>query len=453
MNTDVTHDETYAEAVVSSTETNGPVHRATRRGWRSLGRGLLFSALALWEVLLLCWVLVCVSLTVIGIGLVLLPPALAAVRRDARRQRRLARELSGLPVTENYLPDPPPTSGWLAGMRREVARAADPSTWKDLFWHLVNPVVGLAIGIVPAALLAHGIFGMLMPLLWGPVVSGWENSWYGFLPLNSPSDAALACAFGVVNVVLAVVIAPGFVRLHGRWVGAVLSTQSRDQLQARVEHLARSRSDAVTHEANEIRRIERDLHDGAQARLVAMGMTLNTAERLIDDNPEAARAMLQEAKASSSAVLTELRELVRGIHPPVLADRGLVDALRARGLQAPLPVTVESDLPGRPMPAIESAVYFAVSELLANVAKHAGASRVALAVTHRDGLLRVKVVDDGRGGASLESPGSGLRGIEQRLAAFDGDLLVHSPAGGPSTMTVLVPCVLTPTASGHDPLA
>ncbi|MDN5764839.1 MAG: histidine kinase [Humibacillus sp.] len=175
-----------------------------------------------------------------------------------------------------------------------------------------------------------------------------------------------------------------------------------------------------------------------------MGMTLSAAERLMDHNPDAARAMVQEAKESSRAVLTELRDLVRGIHPPVLADRGLVDAVRSLALQSPLPVTVESDLVGRPTPPIESAVYFAVSELLTNAAKHSGATSVAATMTHDHGMLRVTVEDDGDGGASLEKDGTGLQGIERRLAAFDGDLLVNSPENGPTTMTIAIPCRVTP---------
>lgn len=432
----MTFDNVNPEAMVVS-----PRSEPISAGIEALRRALWLTALAMWEALLILWLCLSICLVVVGVGLWLVPPTLDAIRAQARRQRRLAWELSGVRVTENYLPDRA-GGGSLAGLRREYARAGDPSTWKDLLWHVVDPFVGAALAIAPVALLLHGVFGLLMPLLWAPVVSSWENSWYGFIPIDTFADTILACALGAVSVVLAVLIAPFFVRLHSRWVEAVLSTQSREELQARVQYLSRSRSDAVDHEASEIRRIERDLHDGAQSRLVAMGMTLNAAERLMDHHPEAARAMVQEAKESSSAVLTELRDLVRGIHPPVLADRGLADAVRSRALQSPLSVTVESDLVGRPSPPIESAVYFAVSELLTNAAKHSGASAVTVTMTHDSGVLRVTVQDDGRGGASLEKDGTGLQGIERRLAAFDGDLLVHSPENGPTTMTVVIPYAL-----------
>nr|WP_284294997.1 histidine kinase [Luteimicrobium album] len=183
--------------------------------------------------------------------------------------------------------------------------------------------------------------------------------------------------------------------------------------------------------------MERDLHDGAQARIVAMGMNLTAAERLMETDPEAARAMLAEAKASSSAALQELRDLVRGIHPPVLADRGLVDAVRTIALEAPLPVEVASTLEGLvPMP-VESAVYFAVSELLANVAKHARATRATVDVS-RPGPLVVVVSDDGAGGAAA-AEGSGLAGIARRLGAFDGSLTLESPADGGTVATIRVP--------------
>jgi signal transduction histidine kinase len=234
------------------------------------------------------------------------------------------------------------------------------------------------------------------------------------------------------------------------------TTQARqDALAHRVARLTESRADAVDTQAAELRRIERDLHDGAQARLVAMGMNLGAAEALLDLHPEAARALLIEARESSAKALTELRELVRGIHPPVLADRGLGDAVRALALDSPLPVSVTADLPGRLEPAVESAAYFAISELLTNVAKHAHAHTVRIDLWYRDRRLRVTCADDGQGGAvvgpsdavpgqvagaRVRSGGSGLAGIERRIGTFDGIMAVHSPAGGPTTVTLEIPC-------------
>ncbi|WP_223304938.1 sensor histidine kinase [Cellulomonas sp. B6] len=420
----------------------GPPARRAARPLTSLGRATALAGLAVWEALVVLWLALTVTLLVVGVGVLLVPSALDLVRADARRQRALALGFSGVRVTEDYLPLPPEAErhGLGPAWRRTHAMLGDRATWRDLLWHVVNPVVGLAIALLPLVAVLHGVWGIVLLGMWRPVVSAWENSWYLFVPLSGQGSAVLAAVLGVVEIVVGLLLAGPMVRTHARWVRAVLGDDER-RLRRRVEHLAQSRTDVVDHEANELRRIERDLHDGAQARLVAMGMTLSAAERVLDENPDAARAMLQEARQTSVAALTELRELVRGIHPPVLADRGLVDAIRARALESPLHVEVRSTIAGRPLPPLESAVYFAVSELLANVGKHAEASSVEIDVTQDDGMLRVNVRDDGRGGADA-ARGTGLRGIERRLAAFDGFLVVHSPEGGPTDIGITVPCRL-----------
>jgi signal transduction histidine kinase len=166
-----------------------------------------------------------------------------------------------------------------------------------------------------------------------------------------------------------------------------------------VQTLTRTRSDAVDTAAAELRRIERDLHDGAQARMVAVGMSLQAAERLFATNPEAALALVSEAKASSSRALTELRDLVRGIYPPVLADRGLGDAIQALALDTPLPTVVDVDLPEQVDLPVASAIYFSVAEALANATKHAHARSVRIVLSQAAGMLRAEVTDDGAGGA------------------------------------------------------
>jgi len=214
------------------------------------------------------------------------------------------------------------------------------------------------------------------------------------------------------------------------------------ELTGRVQRLAETRTAAVDGAAAELRRVERDLHDGAQARLVAVGMNLRAAERLIPASPQAALALVAEARETSSRALADLRDLVRGIHPPVLADRGLGDAVRALALDAPVKTSLDIDLPGRPDGPVESAAYFAIAEILANAVKHAGAHAVEIRIRHSEGMLRITVTDDGTGGAD-PAMGSGLRGIERRLDAFDGILAVSSPAGGPTIVVVEVPCALS----------
>jgi len=203
-----------------------------------------------------------------------------------------------------------------------------------------------------------------------------------------------------------------------------------------------TRAAAVDAAAAELRRLERDLHDGAQARLVALGINLRAAERLIRTSPDDAATLVAECRETSAQALAELRNLVRGIYPPVLADRGLGDAVRALALDCPVPVVTEVSLPGRPPAPVESAMYFAVAEVLNNIAKHADASCALVRVHYSDGMLGAEITDDGNGGADAGN-GTGLAGIEQRLSAFDGILAVNSPVGGPTIVVIEVPCALS----------
>ncbi|GAA3291231.1 hypothetical protein GCM10020218_063540 [Dactylosporangium vinaceum] len=203
-----------------------------------------------------------------------------------------------------------------------------------------------------------------------------------------------------------------------------------------------TRADAVDAQAAELRRIERDLHDGVQARLVSLSMIIGLADELLDRNPAGTRKLLLEARESSSAALVELRHLVRGIHPPVLAERGLAGAVRALAIGLPVEISVEVDLPGRPDLPVESAAYFAVAETLTNLVRHSRARHGSVVLRHAAGLLTIVVTDDGRGGAD-PAAGSGLRGIERRLAAFDGTLELSSPPSGPTVITMELPCALS----------
>jgi signal transduction histidine kinase len=208
-----------------------------------------------------------------------------------------------------------------------------------------------------------------------------------------------------------------------------------------VQRLTETREHAVDAAAAELRRIERDLHDGAQARLVALGMNLRAVERVLPTSPNAALALVAEARETSVRALNELRDLIRGICPPVLADRGLGHAVQALALDTPLPITLEIDLPGRLTPPVESACYFAIAEALANAVKHANARTAQIRIQHSAGLLRIEVSDDGIGGAD-PALGTGLLGVERRLGTFDGILAVNSPPGGPTMIVMEVPCAL-----------
>jgi signal transduction histidine kinase len=207
----------------------------------------------------------------------------------------------------------------------------------------------------------------------------------------------------------------------------------------RIDELETSRAGAVSAGETELRRIERDLHDGAQARLIALGMNIGMAEEKLASDPEGARALLVEARTGAREALEELRDLARGIHPPILTDRGLESAITALAGHAPVPVFLAVDIPERPAPAVESAAYFVVAEALANAIKYASATRISITVRDVDGVLIAEVVDDGRGGA--DTAGEGFTGLRQRVAALDGTLRVESPEGGPTTVRAELPCV------------
>jgi signal transduction histidine kinase len=208
--------------------------------------------------------------------------------------------------------------------------------------------------------------------------------------------------------------------------------------EARVEELTQSRAGAVEASESQLRRIERDLHDGAQARLVALGMNLGLAEQQLTKDPEKAQEHLAEARASAAAALQELRDLARGIHPPILSDRGLDAAIRALTDHAGVPVSVDVELADRPPETVETAAYFVVAEGLANALKHAEASRIDVNVHERENAVVVRVLDDGHGGAA-EAAG-GLHGLRQRVEALDGSLRIASPDGGPTVIEAVLPC-------------
>jgi signal transduction histidine kinase len=218
----------------------------------------------------------------------------------------------------------------------------------------------------------------------------------------------------------------------------VRRSQRRDRLARRVETLVTTRARAVEEQDAELRRIERDLHDGAQARLVALGLNLGMAEEKLRSDPESAAKLVAEARAGVAEAIRELRDLSRGIYPPVLADRGIGAALETLADRSPLPTTVSVDLDERPPAAAETTAYFVAAESLANAAKHSGAGSIEISVACRDGGLEVAITDDGKGGADVS--GSGLVGLRRRVEALDGTLTVASPQGGPTTIRAEIPC-------------
>src|ERR1700749_1613107 len=226
------------------------------------------------------------------------------------------------------------------------------------------------------------------------------------------------------------------------WLARSQSGVREQEVAQQVDVLTRTRRAALNIQAAELQRIERDLHDGAQARLVSLAMSLGLAESLLASKPNELPGLLTEARSTTLAALDDLRTLMRGIQPPVLADRGLEGAIRALALDVAVPVTVTGTLPGRPPVPVESAVYFTAAECLANVVKHSGATSAWVGLRYGNGLLSVAVGDNGRGGARLDG-GTGLQGVARRLESFDGTLELSSPPGGPTTATMEVPCELS----------
>ena len=414
------------------------------RLWTVPLRGLRLYFLSWWEIALCIMQITAISFFSLGIGIFMLPKVTEWVRRTAAYRRELARTWTGTAIAEPYLPRPEFQAGVMGRIEHCQWIFRDRATWRDLLWLLVDPVIGAPLALMPATLLFYGAEGIALFFLWNPLTHIGYQDWYTFVHVHGDTASRhwALIPLGLAIGLLGALTGPWFLRVHAAWTRALLTPTQASvaaKLARRVQHLTETRHDAVDTQAAELRRIERDLHDGAQARLVAMGMNLGAIEELLEKNPVAARALVVETRDASARALTELRDLVRGIHPPVLADRGLGDAVRALALDSALNVEVSVDLPGRQPAPIESAAYFAVSEVLTNAAKHSGARHVWIEVRQADGVLRLIVTDDGAGGADA-AQGTGLRGIERRLATFDGILALSSPIGGPTIVTMELPC-------------
>ncbi|MGF6888608.1 signal transduction histidine kinase [Nocardia sp. GAS34] len=375
-------------------------------------------------------VVVGAALMVVGVGRYVFPSAVSLLRTVADAARRLAGRI-GVDIERPY--------GEETGA---VALLKARTTWRDVAWAVLDPIIGTWASALALGMLLFGVYGAaVQPWVWqANARAGGANS-YGVIRVTSTFTALAAIPVGLALIALGLFIGPKVLRVRARWARKLLGPSRTTRLEQRVETLVETRADSVDAQAAELRRIERDLHDGAQARLVALGMGLGNAERLFDQDPEAARQLVTVARETSSKALDELRHLVRGVHPPVLADRGLTDAIRALALDSLLDAEVSSELIGRLAPPVESAVYFAVAELLTNIGKHAGAATVHVALHHRNGVLNCDVTDDGDGGAD-PAEGTGLQGIRSRLAAFDGTITIDSPIGGPTRVHLEVPCAI-----------
>ncbi|GGL13900.1 sensor histidine kinase [Mangrovihabitans endophyticus] len=410
-----------------------------RYGVRAVLLGLLAIPLGVLNLPLLVLFLVALLLGPVPlVGVPMTQVVMVLVRARADLERRLAARWN-VPITRPYAPAP--TGAVPGGWKRYRWLLADPATWRDVAWLLPGAISGIVFGVLSLGLCAYGVQGIILLPLWLYLGTGWYG--YGiYWPLHSVGEGLLSFPQGALILAAGLFAAPWLQWLNARFARLFLAPTRAAELRLRVTELTVTRADSVDAQAAELRRIERDLHDGAQARLVSLGMAIGLAEEVVERDPAAARKLLAEARESSTTALVELRHLVRGIHPPVLAERGLDGAVRALALHLPVPTTVDSDLAGRAETPVESAAYFAVAEALANMSRHSGARRAWVVMRHAAGMLTVVVGDDGRGGADPDR-GTGLRGITRRLAVFDGTMTLSSPRGGPTVVTMEMPCALS----------
>ncbi|AVV44233.1 sensor histidine kinase [Streptomyces sp. P3] len=381
--------------------------RTIRQAARATLHLLVAAALAFGLYLFITVLLITAVGTVVVVGAWMLPETVLLIRRIAGAKRALTAAWTGRHIPEAYRP--------ITGTLRERLRIAvhDPGTFLDLRWMAASYVYGallcVALPLWPLGLVVDGVW----------------------------------CGLGRRGAVVLPLITR-LADLEARWSQALLKPSPRALLAARVEELAATRADAIAAHGAELRRIERDLHDGAQARLVALSMRIGLAKRAYGHDPEAARKLLDDAQEQAEEALTELRQVVRGIHPPILTDRGLVGAVRALAAGSGLEVTVRVDGgleegPRAPA-AVEAAAYFAVAEALTNAAKHSGSRRATVQLERVPRGLRAVIRDEGLGGAD-ENSGTGLLGVRRRVAAMDGEVTVTSPKGGPTMIAVELPCV------------
>ncbi|WP_236795303.1 sensor histidine kinase [Amycolatopsis sp. GM8] len=341
-------------------------------------------------ILIVTGIAVGIGTVVIWVGIPILIATTSIVRGSGNLERRFVRGMldTPLPPVERA-----PVEGGL--VRRWRYRMVDPTTWRDLGYVLVT---------------------FPLSVLEGPI--------------------------GIASIVLlpiAIWVAPWIGWLHGSMALALLGPNRAKRLEIKAQHLQASRARGVDAAEAERRRIERDLHDGAQQRLVSVAMSLGRAKNKLDKDPEAVRALIDEAHLDAKLAVSELRDLARGIYPAVLGDRGLDAALSAQAAKSPIHVDVAVDVEPRPPAAVETIAYFIVGETLTNVAKHSGATEAGVKVWRTEDKVVVEITDNGHGGAEVR-PGGGLAGLADRAATIDGVITVVSPDGGPTIIRADLPC-------------
>ncbi|CAL9497885.1 hypothetical protein SUDANB58_03388 [Streptomyces sp. enrichment culture] len=409
------------------------------RAWREFGYVLLGLPAG---VVLFTYAVTMVSLgaglLVTFLGIPVLAAALAGCRGFGAMERARARGLLGLRVAD---PEPLRVRGngvmaWTGAVLKSG------TSWRALLyallrfpWAVFSFVVAVTLWVWGWAMLTYPLWFWVFPMYAGQGGLQLYGDESHRIYLDNPFEITVTALVGLLSVLVTPWIVRALTMVDRVLVHGLLGPS---RLVERVVELESDRGVVVDTAAADLRRIERDLHDGAQARLVNLAMDLGLAKEKLKEDPRAAARMVDEAHGEVKTALRELRDLARGIHPAVLTDRGLDAALSSVASRCTVPVRVEVDLTERPAPAIEGIAYFTVSELLQNVSKHARATSAAVEVWQVDNRLMLQVVDDGVGGAA-PSPGSGLAGLAERLDAVDGILVVDSPAGGPTRVTAELP--------------
>jgi signal transduction histidine kinase len=378
-----------------------------------------------------------VATAVIWVGIPVLAITMWLWRGMATVQRRLGR-LVGTPIDMPYRPLP--DGGWLKRWRR---RATDRATWRDLLWFLpVAPVLSLFWFLVNVVLWGNGLL-LSTAWIWYRWLKRSDQQFTDFgdwrLVVHTTQQGLVWVPAGVAALILGYFVTRGTAKAHAITARALLGPTRQAEVYARTETLVETRARAVSAAEEERRRIERDLHDSTQQQLVSLAMDLGRAREKLATDPAGAEQLLAKAHEESKRAISDLRDLVRGIHPAVLTDRGLDAALSALAGRSPVPVEVQSKLVDRVGEQAEAVAYFVVAEALTNIAKHAGATRAWVRLEQLGRHLIVEIRDDGRGGA-VATKGGGLAGLKDRAAAIDGTVEINSPPGAGTLIRLELPC-------------
>jgi signal transduction histidine kinase len=369
------------------------------------------------------------AITLIGIPVLI--GTMWAWRWLAELERRLIGRLLGNQIPSPYRPDPPEARWW----RRVAARLADPATWKDLAFLLLQLPLGIVSFTVTVTVVGGGLGLLFAPAYYWSLGDG---EWIGALSVNTLPEALAAVPVGALILLLGIPGLSALGRLYGWLAAQLLGSNADPVLTAQVTELQDARSRIIAAADAERRRIERDLHDGAQQRLVALALNLRMAEQRAASGDPASAELVRQAGEEANLALKELRDLARGIHPAILTNRGLPAALEDLAARATVPVEVTAAPDERLPDPVEAAAYFVVSECLANIGKHAQATSATVSVSASDGHLVVEVADDGVGGASIDD-GSGVQGLVDRVGALSGMLTMESPPGEGTRVVATIP--------------